>query len=363
MNIKTKTPSFSNTTQMDFTRSLRAKVMQYFEENDISKYGNASMVFKTIFMFSLYLVPYFLMMTGVFTNPFALLLLWMVMGFGVAGIGFSVMHDANHNSYSRHPLINRILSYSLNFLGGFSRTWQYQHNTMHHFYTNIDGFDEDIDAGIVLRLSPQKPLYKFHRFQQYYAWFLYALMTLTWTIDKDFKQLFRYKKEGVVLDRKKPFAALLAELIVSKLIYYTYILLIPMLVLPVAWWVVLIYYVVMHFISGFILAIVFQTAHVMPSSEYPEPNPEGTMENNWTIHQLLTTSDFSPKSRLFSWYIGGLNFQIEHHLFPSICHIHYKKIAHLVEKTAREYQLPYYVQPNFFKALVNHTKMLKLLGK
>jgi len=363
MNVQTKTPSFSNTAQMDFTQSLRAKVMAYFEENGISKYGNSSMVFKTIFMFSLYLVPYFLMITGVFTDPFVLLFLWMVMGLGVAGIGFSVMHDANHNSYSRNPIVNRVLSYSLNFLGGFSRTWQYQHNTMHHFYTNIDGFDEDIDPGAVLRLSPQKPLYKFHRFQQYYAWFLYALMTLTWTIDKDFKQLFRYQKEGVVLDRKKSFSALLTELIVSKLIYYTYILVIPMLVLPVAWWMVLIYYLAMHFVSGFILAIVFQTAHVMPSSEYPKPNKKGTMENNWTIHQLLTTSDYAPKSRFFSWFIGGLNFQIEHHLFPSICHIHYKKIAHLVEKTAREYQLPYYVQPNFFKALVNHTKMLKMLGR
>jgi len=361
--MKTQTIKFSNNKQQDFSNELRRKVMNYFEENKISKYGNKGMVVKTIFMFSLYLVPYLLMMTGIVSNPVVMLFLWMTMGFGMSGIGFSVMHDANHNSYSKNQKVNKVLSYTINFLGGFTRTWQHQHNTMHHHYTNIDDFDEDIDPGKVLRLSPGKPLRKFHRFQHYYAWFLYGLMTMTWSTNKDFKQLFRYKKEGVSLNRKRSWGFMFTELAVSKAIYYLYILVLPMLLLPIPWWTVLLFYFIMHFIAGSVLGIVFQTAHVMPSSEYPVPDEQGTMENNWTIHQMMTTSDYAPKSRFFSWFIGGLNFQVEHHLFPAICHIHYKAISTLVKQTAEQYQLPYYVQPTFFQALLNHQKMLKTLGR
>lgn len=361
--MKTKTIVFPNNEQQDFVIELRKRVMDYFDKNGISRYGNANMVFKTIFMFALYLVPYSLMISGVITSPVVLFLLWCIMGLGVAGIGLSVMHDANHQSYSKNRTVNKVLSYSLNFLGGFSRTWQYQHNTLHHHYTNIDGFDEDIDAGRILRLSPNKPLQKYHRFQHLYAWFLYGLMTVTWTIDKDFKQLFRYRREGVILDRNRTFNSLLIELIVSKVIYYVYILVIPILVLPVAWWLILVFYFVMHFISGFILAVIFQTAHVMPTSEYPMPDKDGAVENNWAIHQILTTSDYAPKNRLFSWFIGGLNYQVEHHLFPAICHVHYREISMVVKETAQKYNLPYHVQSSFFQALYNHQKMLKILGR
>lgn len=361
--MKAQAIKFPNTNQQEFVLELRKRIFDYFEENKISKYGNASMFLKTAFMFSLYLVPYFLMVFSVVTNPFTMFLLWGVMGLGMAGIGLSVMHDANHNSYSKNKMVNKILSYSLNFLGGFSHTWQHQHNTLHHHYTNIDDHDEDIDPGKVLRLSPNKPRRKFHRFQHFYAWFLYGLMTLMWTTSKDFKQLYRYSKDGVLLGRKKTYPKLLAELIVSKVFYYAYILVIPILVLPVAWWMVILFYMVMHLICGFILTVIFQTAHVMPSSQFPIPDATGAVDNNWAIHQLVTTTDYAPKNRLFSWFVGGLNYQVEHHLFPAICHVHYRKISPLVKQTALKYNLPYHVQPSFLKAVVSHFKMLKTLGR
>ncbi len=289
--------------------------------------------------------------------------MWIVMGFGMSGIGLSVMHDANHRSYSRNQGVNRFLSYSLNFLGGFAPAWQYQHNTLHHGFTNIEGFDEDIDTVKILRFSPGKPLYRIHRFQQFYAWFFYGLMTLTWTIDKDFKQLFRYRREGIELSQRKSFGALLAELIISKVLYYTYILVIPIIFLPVPWWMVIIFYLSMQMVSGFVLGIIFQTAHVMPSSEYPLPDATGNIENNWAIHQLMTTTDYAPDSKAFSWFVGGLNYQVEHHLFPNICHIHYHNIAPIVESTAHKYNLPYHVRPSFSKALHDHFLMLKMLGR
>ncbi|MFW5751841.1 MAG: fatty acid desaturase family protein [bacterium] len=347
----------------EFINELRIKVNAYFEDNKISKYGNPGMVVKTIFMFALYLVPYFLMITGVVRNPVTMLFLWLIMGTGMAGIGLSVMHDANHKVYSKNQKVNKVLFYSLNFLSGFFQTWQHQHNTLHHGYTNIDGHDEDINPGKILRLSPSKPKYSFHKYQHFYGWFVYGLMTLTWSTNKDFKQLYRYHREGVTLNTKRSFRSLLTELIISKIFFYGYLLVIPLLLLPLPWWLVIVYYLSMHLVCGFILGIIFQTAHVMPTSRYPLPDKKGNMENNWAIHQLLTTTDYSPNARAFSWFVGGLNYQVEHHLFLNICHVHYRKIAPIVRETAEKHGLPYHVQPTFFKALHEHYKMLKLLGR
>jgi linoleoyl-CoA desaturase len=342
---------------------LRERVNEYFKEYQMSRYGNAGMVVKTIFMISLYLIPYGLMISGLVQNFWLIFLCWAIMGFGMAGIGLSVMHDANHRAYSSKQAINKYAGYLLNAIGGFAPTWQIQHNILHHGYTNIDGYDEDIDPGKFLRFSPSRPRHRIHRFQHIYAWFLYGLMTFTWVIDKDFGQLNRYRREGLLKLQRKSFARLMTELIISKIVYFTYILVIPILLLPIAWWWILGMFFVMHFIGGLTLATVFQSAHVVPTSVYPVPDEKGNLENTWAIHQMLTTANFSPKSRAFSWYIGGLNYQIEHHLFPNVCHIHYRKLSGIVRQTAKEFGIPYNVQPNFIRAVRSHAHMLKQLGR
>ncbi|MEX0986033.1 MAG: acyl-CoA desaturase [Bacteroidales bacterium] len=349
--------------EVEFVNSLRERVKNYFADNNISKFGNANMVIKTIFMFLLFFGPYFAMVTGAVTNPWLIILGWILMGFGMAGIGLSVMHDANHKSYSKNQKINKLLSYSLNLVGGFVQNWQHQHNNLHHSFTNIEGHDEDIDPGAILRFSPNAPLKKHHRFQHLYAWFLYGLMTLSWSISKDFKQLIGYLKEGVSFGKNMTSGRLISELVISKILFYSYILVIPLLFLPIAWWAIVLLYLLMHFISGFTLALIFQTAHVMPSTKFPMPDDSGNIENNWAIHQLMTTTNYAPESRAFSWFIGGLNYQVEHHLFPMICHVHYHKISAIVRDTAQEYNLPYNVSPTFIAALKQHYEMLKYLGR
>jgi len=361
--MQEKSIKFANKEETSFVNTLRGRVKAYFEENQISRFGNRNMVVKTVFMFTLFFAPYLVMITGLVTQPWLIALCWVLMGFGTAGIGLSVMHDANHRSYSKNQKVNKVLSYSLNMLGGFYANWQHQHNTMHHGFTNIDGHDEDIDAGEILRFSPNQPLRKIHRYQHIYAWFLYGLMTITWSINKDFKQLFGYIKDGVKLSREKSNGQLIAEMLISKVLYYGYLLVLPMILLPIAWWMVLILYFVMHFISGFSLAVIFQTAHVMPTSAYPLPDPEGHIRKNWAIHQLMTTTNYAPKNRVLSWLIGALNYQVEHHLFPAICHVHYRKISVIVKETAQEYGVPYHVQPTFRSAIHQHYRMLRSLGR
>jgi len=321
------------------------------------------MFVKTAFMISLYFIPYLLMMTGVVTNTWAIMSMWAIMGFGAAGIGLSIMHDANHGAYSANKNVNKYLGRLLNVVGGSAFTWKIQHNVLHHSYTNIDGMDEDIAPVKVLRFSPHQERYGWHRFQHFYAWFFYGLMTIAWITVKDFKGLYHYRSLGLVKDDPKAFRQRIASTVLTKVVYYAYALVLPLILLPTAWWQTVLFFLLMHFITGLTLGMIFQPAHVMPETEFPLPDDEGQMENNWAIHQLLTTTNFAPKAKLFSWYVGGLNYQIEHHLFPNICHIHYQKLSKIVKQTAEEYGLPYHVQPTFYEAVRKHAVMLRDLGR
>lgn len=347
----------------DFIIELRQKVKEYFESNQVPSYGNYTIVVKSVVMTSLYFIPYILLMTGMIQPLLGMFIGWIAMGLGMAGVGMVLMHDANHGSFSKSRTINNLLSGSLFLLGGFPQNWKFQHNALHHGFTNVEGTDEDIKGLRPLRFSPHKPLLKIHRFQHWYAWFFYSLMTISWIGIKDFKGAYKYKKMDAPLYKNKKYGRLLFEVAFTKVVYYTIFLFLPMLVMPFAWYWVLVGFISMHLVSGFILTIIFQSAHVMPGSAYPLPDEDGNMENNWAVHQLQTTTDFSPKSRIFSWMIGGLNYQIEHHLFPNISHVHYRSISVIVKDTALKHNLPYSVQPNFIMALRNHTRMLKALGR
>jgi linoleoyl-CoA desaturase len=347
----------------DFIGQLRKRVADYFESGKISRYGNFSMILKSVTILSLYLVPYFILLTVGVTNLFIVLGLWIIMGIASAGIGLSIMHDANHGSYSKNQAFNKYLGYLLNFIGGSAVNWKLQHNYLHHGYTNVEGMDEDIDTGVIMRLSPHQKRLKAHRWQHIYGWFIYGLMTISWVTAKDYAQLKRYRDKGLLVKQNKSYRWLMTELIISKGFFYSYLLVLPLIFSDVAWWQTIIFFITMHFLQGFILTIVFQPAHVMPTASFPLPDKDGNFENTWAIHQLLTTTDFAPKSRIFSWYVGGLNYQIEHHLFPNVCHVHYRKISELVKQTAQEHGIPYNVQKNFILALINHGKMLRKLGR
>lgn len=353
---------FNREDQPDFVRTLRKRVNGYFKENNISRYANTAMVTKTVTLLGVYTALYLLIVTGVFSNILLNILLWIVLGVVTSGIGFSVMHDANHGAYSSNKTVNKILGYVISFIGGFSQNWKIQHNTLHHSYTNVHGMDEDIESHGLLRLSPEQELRPIHRFQQWYAWGLYSLMTGMWATTKDFKQLVRYKRKGLLEQHGYSFSKTFAELIGVKVMYYIYLIVIPLAFASVPWWATLIGFVAMHLVLGFLLGCVFQTAHVMPETEFPVPDGAGRLENSWAIHQLLTTTNYAPTNRWLSWFVGGLNYQVEHHLFPNICHIHYRKISQIVKETAQEYGLPYNTLPSFRAALHQHWDMLRQLG-
>jgi linoleoyl-CoA desaturase len=251
-----------------FSKELSRRVDDYLKSNNLKKYGNWRILLKVPLMFSVYLVPYFLMVFGVIENAWLQLLGAGIMGVGMAGIGLSIMHDANHGAFSRFNWVNKVMSFSMEILGGNSLNWRIQHNVLHHSFTNVHDLDEDIAPMGLLRFSPNAPRKKVHRFQVFYAWFFYGLMTLSWMTSKDFIQLARYHKNGLLQSQNITYRKALTQLILAKVGYYAYIALIPMLVLNISWWQWGIGFFIMHFISGSILAFVFQTAHVMPETEF-----------------------------------------------------------------------------------------------
>ncbi len=358
-----QTLKFANNQQAFFT-TLTKRVNDYFKTENLSRHANATMVIKTVFMFSLYFVPYALIISGVFTNLWILWALCVVMGIGVGGIGLSVMHDANHGAYSNKQWVNDLLGYSLNLVGASAFNWKLQHNVLHHTYTNIHEADEDISPRGILRMHPDSNWLPIHQFQHFYAWFFYGLMTLVWVFVKDFMRLNNYIKMGLAKKQKANVTMEWVVLIATKIVYFYYIFVIPALLIPsITWWQIAIGFVTMHYLAGFILAIIFQPAHVIDGTEYPVASAEGQLENSWAIHQLQTTTNFANNSTVFSWYVGGLNFQVEHHLFPNICHVHYKDISSIVKVTAEEFGLPYKNEPTFLGAIIGHAKQLKQLGE
>lgn len=349
--------------QLQFFPTVRQRVQEYFEKNGISTYANAAMVVKTMSMLLMYVIPFVLIVTAVSTSTWLNLVFWFIMGLGMAGLGLSVMHDANHGAYSKYTLVNKLVGSVMYIIGGNPVNWRIQHNVLHHSFTNVDGVDEDIDTGSILRFSPHQKAKKIHRYQHLYAWFLYSLMTVMWATTKDFRQLYRYKKLNLHQTQKRKFSSLLFEITISKIAYFIVFLIIPLLMAGVSWYITLIGFIIMHLVCGFILSCIFQPAHVMPHMSFPLPDESGNIQNSWAIHEMLTTGNFAPNNKILSWFAGGLNFQIEHHLFPNICHVHYKKISDIVKKTAEEFMLPYYCEPSFRMALYKHGQMLKQLGR
>lgn len=280
----------------------------------------------------------------------------------MAGIGMGVMHDAIHGSYSRNKKINTVLGYTFNLIGANATVWKIQHNILHHTYTNIDQADDDINAPFFLRFSPHAKHYWLHQFQHIYIWFFYGISTLSWITTKDYVRLKRYRDMGF-LDKKHEYKKTLVSMSIWKLFYYSYALVLPMFMVPLSWGIILLAFLSMHFVTGLLVSIVFQIAHIMPDNEFPLPNEKGVMDEDWYGHQFTTTCNFSPNSKLLFWLIGGLNYQVEHHVLPDVCHVHYKKLTKIVADTAQEYGLPYHVKKSVAHAIKDHVKMLRRLGK
>ncbi len=353
-------PSFPSPDGGAFLRSLRARVDAHFADAGRSPHGGAPLVAKSVCMLALTFVPVALCLANA-VPPLAMLGLAVVAGFGVAGIGFAVAHDALHGAYSADKRVNRVIGWSMDLIGGSSYLWKVTHNVIHHTYTNIHGTDEDLAVSPLLRLSPHAELKWFHRFQHVYAPVLYAMTTLFWVFVKDYKYLLQ--KDLGPYENKTHAAKDLAGVALGKAVYYGWSVVLPFVLIDLPWWQVALGLLTMHLVAGLTLGIVFQLAHVVEETQHPVPDALGAMPDGWAMHELWTTANFAPQNRLLGWYVGGLNFQVEHHLFPRVCSIHYPEVSRIVREMAAAHGLPYHVHPTFWGAVGSHLRTLRAFGR
>lgn len=342
-----------------FFKTLKEKVDRYFAERKLDPSGNRKLYFKSLLQVLCAAGLYVVLVFFTPATPIAIGLC-LILGFNLGVIGFNVMHEGGHSSFSRHPWVNRASAYFLNVLGGNTYYWKIKHNINHHTFTNIEGMDSDIDIRPFMRLHEDQPRYAYHRFQHFYFVFLYGISYLVWIFYDDFQKYFS-GKVSKNSERKK--LALKEHFIFwfTKMMYIGVYMVIP--VFMVGWLPWLIGFFVTTFITGLSISIVFQLAHVVEGTEFYSAQPgveKGKKE--WALHQISSTANFGTSSKWLYWLLGGLNFQIEHHLFPRVSHIHYPAVSRFVKEACRESNIAYHEYTSMFNAVVSHFLHLRKLG-
>lgn len=340
---------------------LREAVDGYFARTGQRKTANAAMAVKGAVWIAAAAALYATLITGALP-PLVSWPLAALLGVVMAGVGFNVGHDAIHGALSSRPWVNRLLGHTFDVLGASATTWAEAHNFVHHTYTNVPGIDHDLEPGPFMTFHPEKTPLALHRWQHVYAFPLYLMTFVVWVFKKDFEQVLAPDPRT----GKRHTAADVAGVVFWKLAHFGIFLGVPLVTLRgvagYAPWMVVVGYATLVALAGLTLAVVFQLAHVVEDTTFPTPDAAGTIDDGWSAHQLRTTANFAPDSPFWNFFTGGLNHQIEHHLFYKVCHIHYPALAPLVADVARKHGVPYHVAPTFRAALASHVRTMKRLG-
>ena len=351
-----RSPRFGNDNA--FQLELQRRVKEYFRITGRQQRDCWQMYLKTAILVASFAVSYVLLVF-VAQSWWHGLLLAILLGWSAAGIGFNIQHDGGHQAYSNYPWVNKLMAMTLELMGGSSYLWRWKHVVFHHTYVNITGHDTDIDLGILGRLTPHQKRLAYHRWQHFYLWPLYGLLAIKWQLVDDFQKLISGRISNQRFPRPKGWE--LVIFVAGKAIFFTVAFGIPLLFHSVG--AVLVYYVVAALALGTVLSVVFQAAHCVEEAEFPLPQEEtGRIEHAWAVHQAGTTVDFVRRSRVVAWLLGGLNFQIEHHLFPRISHINYPAISRLVEETCRDFGIKYAEHRSFRAGMASHFRWLRRMG-
>ena len=343
----------------ELARDLDAAVRAYFVEHGLERRDLPRMYVKSAIIL-VWLVASWALLVFAARGAVEGTLCAISVGLAVAAVGMSIMHDANHGAYSRHRWVNRLFGATLDVMGVSSLVWRRKHNIGHHTYTNVEGIDYDLDFGGLARLSPGQTRRWWHAYQHVYLWFFYGFLLPKWVFYDDFVVLSRRMIGVHKLGRPTPVD--LVGFVVAKVFFVAWAIVIPALYHPL--WQVAVFHLVATFALGTTLGTAFQLAHCTSQAEFPEAVTDGTsMTRDWHAHQLATTVDFGANNPVLTWFFGGLNFQVEHHLFPAICHLHYPALARIVGAVARRHGLVRRSERTFFDAIGSHVEHLRLMGR
>ena len=350
-----------NPRKKEFIKELRSRVRDYFAENEISQYANREMYIKSVLIMMAWMGTWAWIMSDTLSNNvFAFFMVYLLLGFVHILIAFNIMHDATHDAYSSSKKVNKILGYSMDFVGGNQYLFRRMHGA-HHGYVNIHGIDVTLETHGLFRFTPDEPWLPKHKYQHFYTFGLYALAMLQWVTLKDFKWFFGESHIGNQKNIKHPRSEYLI-LFIGKTIFYSLTLFLPMFFLSLPWYTVLAAWVFMHILPGLTFALIFQVTHVYEGTTYPLPDEDGNIDNNYALHVLETTADFSRHNRIGSWLMGGINIHVIHHIFPHVCHVHYPALTKILKEVCDEFGIEYQENPNLWVALKKHYQILKHLS-
>jgi linoleoyl-CoA desaturase len=339
-----------------FFQSVKNSVNNYFTQKGIKKTGNWRLYHKAAILIPLSVFLYIFLLTANY-SVLTGILLSIIMGLALVSIAFNVMHDACHGSFSRKKWVNNIMGHTMNALGSSAFMWKIKHNVVHHTYTNVDGVDDDIAKSPLLRHCPSQKWVPAHRFQFVYMFFLYMLSTMLWVFLTD--QIKYFSRKIVVTNMKMP----VKEHVIfwgTKILYVLFYVLIP--ILAVGWQGWLVGYLILNMTMGLTLSLVFQLAHVVEKTDFVDAAQEQKLDIEWAVHEIKSTANFAMKNSLITWFVGGLNYQVEHHLFPRVSHIHYPAISNIVREQCRKFGIPYHSYNTMTGAVLSHVKFMKQLG-
>ncbi|HKH61063.1 MAG TPA: acyl-CoA desaturase [Flavitalea sp.] len=343
-----------------FYNDLKSSVEAYFTNNNIQKTGDWRLYLKAAILIPSAIFIYIFLLESQYPGWLGISLT-ALLGFIFASIGFNVMHDACHGSYSSKKWVNNVLGLTLNALGGNAFIWKFKHNIVHHTYTNVDGIDDDIAKSPIMRHCNTQKWMPAHRYQHIYVILVYAISSFAWVMMMDFTKYFSQKIFNTPLQKMNRQEHVIFWL--SKIMYMVFYIAVP--VYFVGWGAWAVGFAAMHVTMGLVLALVFQLAHVVEHTEFEVVGAMDSkqIDNEWAIHQIRTTANFAPKNKVISWFVGGLNYQVEHHLFPRVSHIHYPAISKIVHDTCTRHNLPYHEYSTMTAAVASHFRMMKQLGK
>ncbi len=342
-----------------FMNELNERVDAYFAGPGGTRRDVPIMYLKTVLNLSWFVGSWALLVFRA-TELWQAVLLSMSLGLSIAAIGMGVQHDANHGAYSQKPWVNRLVGFTLDVMGVCSFFWRQKHNVIHHTYTNIQDIDFDLDFGVIARLSPEQRLRPWQRYQHIYIWFLYGFLLPKWVFRDDFVLLRTLRAGPHKL--VKPNATELALFYGWKLFFVGWSIVIPLFYHPL--WQVVVFHLLAVYTMGVTLSTTFQLAHCVGDADFPPPPPEGKkMDVEWAIHQVNTTVDFSKDNGLLTWFVGGLGYQVEHHLFPKVCHMHYPALSRIVEEVSEKHGIRRRAYTSVPRAIAAHYRHLRKLGR
>ena len=340
-----------------FHVALRNRVNLYLANSDDHKIRRIASG-KWLLFVGIYLASYF---SFLFTSSLFLSVLCIVLvAISHVLMAINQGHENLHYSKNKNKILKKRYGFSFVLVGVNPGIWKLLHNQVHHHNTNIDQHDYDIEARgtLLLRFTKSQKKNKVTRFQHLYFPFVYSFLTIWWFFYKDTKYMMHKR----IYDHKLNVSTLtILEFLALKFLHLLIYIVIPIIVKQDIL-LVLSAFLVMHLTQGLLLSLIFQPAHLVSKAKVYYLEKDNKIDHSWAFHQLMTTCNFGNDSRFLNYILGGLNFQIEHHLFPKVSHIHYKSISEIVQTTAQEYNYPYNNYRTYTKALRSHFDYLKMLA-